>query len=219
MGRPLFVDRDEAGHALADRLARLDLPPPVRVLALPRGGVPLGVAVARKLGVTLDLALVRKIGAPGQDELAVAAVVDQGEPLMWVDEALAQATGADANYLARRRGEAWQEILRRRALYLGGRAPAPVDGATVIVVDDGMATGTTMRTVVKALRQRHPAQIVVAVPVAPRHSVAELAAEADRVVCLAEPADFHAVGACYGAFPQLTDDEVLQAMRPQKRAG
>lgn len=218
MGHPLFVDREEAAHALAERLARLDLKPPVRVLALPRGGVPLGAVVARRLGAPLDLLLVRKIGAPGQDELAVAAVVDQGEPLMGVDEALARATGADANYLARRRSEAWQEILRRRALYLGGRTPATVAGATVIVVDDGMATGTTMKTVVKALRQRHPAQIVVAVPVAPRHRVAELAAEADRVVCLAEPADFHSIGACYGAFPQLTDDEVLEAMRPPERA-
>jgi putative phosphoribosyl transferase len=212
-----FANRDEAGRALAARLAEERLPGPIVVLALPRGGVPVAVHVARRLNAPLDLLLVRKIGAPWQSELAVAAVVDGGQPEIVIDEATSAATGASRAYIDEQAGIEWQEIERRRALYRRGRAALDVKGATVIVVDDGIATGTTVRAALKALRRRGAARLVLAVPVAPHDTLTQLQREVDRIVCLAEPSPFRAIGLHYRDFEQVSDEEVmalLQACEP-----
>ena len=208
-----FADRDEAARMLAARLAREHLPPPIVVLALPRGGVPIGAEVARWLNAPLDLLLVRKIGAPWQEELAVAAVVDGEHPEVVIDEGLSAYTGADRAYIDQQAQIEWQEIEHRRALYLQGRKPVPVAGATVIVVDDGIATGTTVRAALKAVRRRGALRIVLAVPVAPHDTLMSLRSEVDRIVCLAEPDPFRAIGLHYEDFHQLSDDEVIAALR------
>ena len=208
----LFPDREEAARALAARLADARLPPPVVVLALPRGGVPIAAVLARRLGAALDLLLVRKIGAPWQPELAVAAVVDGGAPELVVDEVMAARTGADARYIEAEMQREWQEILRRRALYLQGRAAVPVQGATVVLVDDGIATGTTVRAALKALRRRGAARLVLAVPVAPHDTLTSLRNEFDDVICLAEPMPFRAIGMHYVDFHQVSDAEVIAAL-------
>lgn len=218
MPYPLFRDRLDAARALADRVAERHLPGPLVVLALPRGGVPLGEVLARRLGAPLDLLLVRKIGAPWQRELAVAAVVDGGEPVLVVDAGLAEATGASRDYIATEKAVQWQEILRRRQRYLGGRAAMPVQGATVIVVDDGIATGTTMRAALQALRQRGAARIVLAVPVAPHDTVVALRQACDELICLAEPLPFRAIGEHYADFHQLDDEEVVAALQRAQAA-
>ena len=213
MRNKAFADRTEAGRALAQRLVEAALVPPLVVLALPRGGVPVAVEVARTLGAPLDLLLVRKIGAPWQPELAVAALVDGDPPDIVVDETTSRMCGVDREYIDKQARLEMREIERRRRIYLAGRAPVPVAGATVIVIDDGVATGTTIRAAMKALRRRHPARLVLAVPVAPADTVAELRAEADEVICLAQPEPFHAIGLHYGDFHQVSDDEVLAALR------
>ncbi len=215
----VFADRTEAGHALALRLVAMALPPPVVVLALPRGGVPVAAVVARALNAPLDLLLVRKIGAPWQPELAVAAVVDGQPPDIVVDESTSRYSGVDDAYIQRRAKEELREIERRRGLYLRGRTPVPVRGATVVVVDDGVATGTTIRAAIKALRRRQPARLVLAVPVAPADTVAALSQEADDVVCLAQPEPFHAIGLHYVDFHQVPDEEVLAALAAAQGPG
>jgi len=208
-----FATRTEAGRALARRLVDAGFEPPVVVLALPRGGVPVAAEVARALGAPLDLLLVRKIGAPWQPELAVAAVVDGNPPDIVVDEQTSRLSGVDRHYIDEQAGHEMREIERRRGVYLHGRAPVSVTGATVIVVDDGVATGTTIRAAMKALRRRHPARLVLAVPVAPADTVEALRAEADEVICLAQPEPFHAIGLHYGDFHQVSDAEVLAALQ------
>jgi putative phosphoribosyl transferase len=207
-----FLNRREAGRALADCLARMDLPPPVVVLALPRGGVPVAAEVARALNAPLDLLLVRKIGAPMQPELAVAAVVEGTPPEIVRDEETCAMTGVDEAYIQHQAAREVAEIERRRQRYLAGRQPVPLAGATVIVVDDGLATGTTARAALQGLRRRGAARVVLAVPVAPPGTVAALQAEADRVVCLAQPVPFHAIGLHYRDFHQLEDQEVIDAL-------
>jgi len=207
-----FADRAEAGRELADRLLQLRIPPPIVVLALPRGGVPIGTEVARALNAPLDLLLVRKIGTPWQPELAVAAVVDGTPPDIVVDEEVQRGADISADYIEAQAEHELHEIRRRRQVYLRGRPPVNVEGCTAVVVDDGIATGTTMRAALKALRRRRPARLVVAVPVAPPETVEALMSEADQVVCLEQPVPFHAVGLHYGEFHQVDDDEVLAAL-------
>lgn len=207
-----FADRTAAGELLARRLADEGLPRPWVVVALPRGGVVVGAAVARWLQAPLELLLVRKIGAPWQRELAVAAVVDGGRPVMVVDEERAAATGADATYLEHESALAWREIERRREAYGRGRAPRDLAGATVILVDDGIATGATVRAALKALHVRRPAGIVLAVPVAAHEALTALRPQCDRIVCLAEPQPFRAVGLHYTDFHQVDDAEVIAAI-------
>jgi putative phosphoribosyl transferase len=170
------------------------------------------VEVARALGAPLDLVLVRKIGAPWQPELAVAAVVEGDPPEIVVDEEVQRQIGVDDQYIQARAAGELLEIRRRRLVYLKGRPPAEVEGRTVIVVDDGVATGTTMRAALKALRMRRPARLVLAVPVAPADTLEALRAEVDQVVCLAQPFPFHAVGQHYVDFHQVGDDEVVAAL-------
>ena len=208
----LFADRTAAGQALARKLSKRHWSGPVVVLALPRGGVPVAAEIARTLGAPLDLLLVRKIGAPWQPELAVAAVVDGTPPDIVVDEQTASGTGVDRAYIDAHAQRELQEIARRRLVYLKGREPVPVAGCTVIVVDDGVATGTTVRAALKALKRRRPARTVLAVPLAPSEALAELAGEVDEIVCLAQPSPFYAIGLHYGDFHQVEDSEVIAAM-------
>ena len=207
-----FTDRREAGRALAQRLAGMAVPAPIVVLALPRGGVPIGAEVARALEAPLGLLLVRKIGAPWQPELAVAAVVDGEPPDIVLDEETMAMTGVDTAYVEAEAKQQMREIERRRGVYLRGRATVSVEGATVIVVDDGIATGTTVRAALKALRRRQPARLVLAVPLAPSDTLAALRGEVDELVCLAEPFPFHAIGLHYRDFHQVGDEEVLAAL-------
>lgn len=207
----LFADRVEAGRALARELAKLGLSAPI-VLALPRGGVPVAAEIARELSAPLDLLLVRKIGVPWQPELAVAAVVDGPDQELVIDEDTRAATGVGRAYIEAKAKEQIQEIERRRHLYLGDRPPLPVDNRTAIVVDDGIATGTSMRAALKALRRRKPAALVLAVPVAPPDTLEALRSEVDRVVCLVQPEPFYAVGAHYDDFHQVEDDEVMATL-------
>lgn len=207
-----FANRLQAGRALAAALLAQPPPPPRVVLALPRGGVPIGAEVARALHAPLDLLLVRKIGAPWHRELAVAAVVDGTPPDIVVDERIRAAVGVSRAWIEREAASELLEIERRRTAYLGGRAPLPVAGVSVILVDDGVATGTTVRAALKALRRRRPARLILAVPVAPSDTLAELRAEVDEIVCLAEPAPFHAIGCHYDDFHQVSDAEVLEAL-------
>jgi putative phosphoribosyl transferase len=195
----------------------MNLADPV-VLALPRGGVPVGLEVARALHAPLDLLLVRKIGVPWQPELAVGAVMDGGAPVIVVEPHVLAETGIDRQYIEDRAQQELKEIERRRALYLAHRAPEPVTGRTAIVVDDGIATGTTMRAALRGLRQRRPARLVLAVPVAPPETIDALRAEVDDVVCLMQPEFFGAIGCFYIDFHQLTDDEVVTLMRQALRA-
>ena len=207
-----FADRVEAGRALAERLLPLHLPAPIVVLALPRGGVPVGAEVARALGAPLDLLLVRKIGVPWQRELAVAAVAEGEPPDIVIDDEVQRVTGVSTAYIEAQAQLELQEIARRRQFYLHGRAAVGVVGCTAIVIDDGIATGTTVRAALRALRRRHPARLVLAVPVAPADTLAALRREVDQLVCLSQPRPFHAVGQHYDEFHQVGDDEVIAAL-------
>ncbi len=206
-----FADRAEAGERLAAVLAAQHWVDPV-VIALPRGGVPVAARVAAALHAPLELLLVRKIGAPGQRELAVAALVDGDPPELVFDHAVMAASGATVAYVEREALEAQRENERRRRVYQPGRAPLPLAGRTVLLVDDGIATGTTVRAALRALRRRGPVRLVLAVPVAPRGTVAALRGEVDELVCLAQPRDFQAVGAHYGDFEQVDDAQVVAAL-------
>ncbi len=212
MSAPPFADRRAAGRALGRALAQRHLARPIVVLALPRGGVPVGAEVARALRAPLDLVLVRKIGAPWQPELAVAAVVEGDPPDVVVDEAVRAASGVDRDWIDRQAAVESREIERRRRVYRAGRELGPLGGATVVLVDDGIATGTTVRAALQALRRRGPARMVLAVPVAPRDTLATLRGDVDEVVCLAQPAPFDAVGCHYVDFRQVGDEEVKSSL-------
>jgi putative phosphoribosyl transferase len=207
----MFVDRTDAGRQLAERLVGLRERDPV-VFALPRGGVPVAYEVARALRAPLDLVMVRKIGAPGQPELAVAAVVDGARPEIVENEDIMEMMGLDRAWVEKAARAQLEEIERRRARYLGERAPARVAGRTAIVVDDGIATGATFLAALHALRRQGPSRLVMAVPVAPPDTLARLRPEVDEVVCIASPAAFGAVGAFYQDFSQTTDEEVVDLL-------
>ena len=207
-----FADRAEAARFLAHEVAALGLAAPVVVLALPRGGVPIGAELARVLHARLDLLLVRKIGAPWQPELAIAAVVDGAAPDVVFNDEVMAAIQLDPDYLETQVLKELHEIHRRRVLYLHGRAPVALRGTTVVVVDDGIATGTTLRVALKAVRRQQPARLVVAVPVAPDDVLRSVRAEVDDVVCLATPQPFDAIGRHYRDFHQVSDDEVIDAL-------
>ncbi len=180
------------------------------MLALPRGGVPVGFELARGLHAALDVIVVRKLGAPGQAELAIGAIANGG--MRVVNERVVAELGLDEEAIARAATLAERELIRRECLYRGGRGPADVKDRTVIVVDDGLATGATMRVAVLAVRARHPRRLVVAVPVAPEQSHRAVLREVDELVCLATPKPFIAVGAWYDDFSPITDEEVRRLL-------
>jgi putative phosphoribosyl transferase len=205
-----FRDRTHAGRLLAAELRRFAKRDPV-VLALPRGGVPVGFEIAQGLRAPLDLVLVRKIGAPLQPELAVAAVVD-GEQMEIVTNEDVASLRVPKSYIEEQAARQVEEIERRRRLYLGGRERVAVEGKTALVVDDGIATGATMRASLRAVRRRKPAHLVLAIPVAPPDTLESLRNEVDEVVCLQMPDDLYAVGQFYDDFAQVDDDEVRELL-------
>lgn len=192
--------------------------PSAVVLALPRGGVPVALEVARAIGAPLDLILVRKIGVPGHEELAAAAVVNGDEPaLVRNPDVIAMARLSDA-FLNHAKAEKLKEIEARRQRYLGQRNRIELAGRIAIIVDDGLATGTTAEAAIKAVRGAGAAKIVLAVPVAPADSLARLRPLVDTAICLSTPDDFAAVGQFYRHFDQTSDDEVIALMRQAERA-
>jgi len=203
-----FHDRADAGRRLARALAHYSHENVV-VLALPRGGVPVAAEVASALDAPLDLLLVRKIGYPRQPELAMGAVVDGSPPVIVRNDDIIEAAHVEEAEFIRVCRKELVEIERRRRRYLGGRESVAVAARTVIVIDDGLATGATMRAAVQALRKRNPKTIVVAVPVAPMDTIEALRLQADEIVCLEALAFFGAIGACYEDFRQVADDEVI----------
>ncbi|MER8433308.1 phosphoribosyltransferase [Mesorhizobium caraganae] len=207
----MFRDREEAGVKLGLELSRLQLHQPI-VLALPRGGVPVAVEVARALNAPLDLLIVRKVGAPGNPELAVAAIVDGDPGDVVLNREIVETYALDESELRVLIANERPELERRRAAYRGKTTPISIAGKTAIIVDDGAATGTTMKIAIRALERRSPREIVVAIPVSPQETVAALEQEADRVVCLSQPARFQTLGHHYLRFPQLSDSDVVSAM-------
>ncbi len=206
-----FADRTEAGRLLAARLIEKAYEDPV-VLALPRGGVPVAIEIAHALHAPMDLVLVRKIGAPGQPELALGAVVDGPSPQLVINEDVRRQIGVGDEEIERAKQNQLAEIDRRRDLYLRDRERIAVKGRTAIVVDDGIATGATVRAALKALRQAEPAKLVLAVPVAPVETVRELEKEVDDCLCLDMPEPFWAVGLHYRNFDAVSDTEVASLM-------
>jgi putative phosphoribosyl transferase len=206
-----FIDRTDAGRQLAKALARYKAQRPV-VLALPRGGVPVAAEVATVLDAPLDLILVRKIGVPFQPELAMGAVVDGREPVIVRNEDVISLTGVSEQEFNATCDQQLAEIDRRRKLYLGDRPHLQIAGRTVIVVDDGIATGATTRAALQAIRMRKPSKLVLAIPVAPTATLKDLRGEADDIVCLEDYENFGAIGLFYSDFRQVSDTEVIEIL-------
>lgn len=206
-----FKNRSDAGKKLAKALARYEGQNAV-ILALPRGGVPVGAEVAAALHAPLGLVLVRKIGVPMQPELAMGAVVDGGAPIIVRNEEIVRDLGIDEAEFKRICDLELAEIERRRRRYLGDRPPIDVKDRITIVIDDGIATGATTKAALRATRMRHPKKIVLAIPVAPTEALAEMRKEADEVVCLETHDVFGAIGFYYSDFRQTSDQEVIDAL-------
>lgn len=220
-GGRLFRDRIEAGARLCEHLAAYRGGDAL-VLGIPRGGVVVAAEVARRLGLELDIAVARKLGAPGMEELAIGAITPDG--VRCIDEALIHTLDVSEEYLEAVTTAQTHEAQRRQQVLRGDRPPPRVANRVVIVVDDGLATGATMRAAVRALRQKHPARIIVAVPVGSPEACERLGREADEVVCLHTPADFGAISIFYERFEPVEDEEARQilesrsAVRPSHAA-
>lgn len=210
--RPIFADRREAGRLLAERLKARALESPL-VLALSRGGVPVAAEIAAALEAPLDVVLVRKIGAPGHAEFALAALVEDAEPILVVNPDVPESY---RDWIEAESARQAEEIARRRTLYRADAPPAAVADRTIVVVDDGIATGASLQAALTALRRAGAAKLVAAIPVAPRESLEELAAFADEIVCLATPDPFFAVGLHYEDFAQTSDEEVTRLLAEAK---
>jgi len=213
----VFRDRHEAGRLLAGRLAIYADRPDVVILALPRGGVPVAFEIATALHVPLDVMVVRKLGVPGYEELAMGAIASGGVQV--VNEEVMRNLGLSSAVLKSVAAMEHQELARRERLYRGERGSANVEGTTVILVDDGLATGSTMRAAVSALRQRRPARIVIAVPTAAPETCEELKAEVDEMICATTPTPFYGVGQWYDDFSQTTDEEVRDLLQQATPSG
>jgi putative phosphoribosyl transferase len=207
----LFRDRTEAGQVLASRLMRYAGREDVLVLGLPRGGVPVAFEVARALHAPLDIFLVRKLGVPGHEELAMGAIASGGVRV--VNEEVVRALGISDEEINQVAAAEQQELKRRENAYRRGRPAADLRGKTIILVDDGLATGSTMRAAVAAVRQQQPARVVVAVPVGSRETCEEFQTVADEIVCARTPEPFYAVGLWYRDFSQTTDEEVRDLLQ------
>jgi putative phosphoribosyl transferase len=216
----IFQDRREAGQRLAQALAERGYQgDQLLVLGIPRGGVVVASEVARALHAPLDVVIARKLRAPSQPELAIGAVTS-GDQIRVLNEELARAAGATPEYLEQETRHQQAEIEQRLRAFRGDRPPPDQRGRTVLVIDDGIATGYTFRAALEGLRRQGPGRLVAAVPVAPEESLASLRGLADDVVCLATPEPFVAVGVWYAEFPQTTDEEVvalLQESRARER--
>ena len=202
-----YEDRREAGRLLAEAVAEQGFDDPV-VLGLPRGGVVVAAEVALKLGAPLDIVLVRKLGAPHQPELAIGAVIDGAEPEIVLNDDVVRATYASQGYIQQETAQQLEVIEERRRLWLADRPRVPLAGKTAIVVDDGIATGATVRAALQTLKRQEPKAVVIATPVAARETVEALKLEADQVVCLQAPSSLGAIGFFYRDFRQVDDDEV-----------
>lgn len=206
-----FRDRHEAGQLLARELVTLRGRKDVIVLGVPRGGVVVAYEVARALGAPLDIYIARKIGAPQNPELAIGAVASDGTLVL--DHDLIERIGVPANYVQEETARQRQEIKRRMAAYRGSRPPLDLRDKTVILVDDGVATGATTLASLRAIRTSQPARLILAVPVGPEDTIAVLSGEADQVICLYTPDLFWAVGAFYAVFDQTSDAEVVRLLQ------
>ncbi|MCU4750672.1 phosphoribosyltransferase family protein [Halobacteria archaeon AArc-curdl1] len=201
-----FTDRTEAGERLAKALSKREIDADI-VLAIPRGGLPLGRAVADALDAPLDVVVAKKIGAPGNPEYAIGAVASDGS--VWRNEQAFHGTGSDEEYFERQREEEAANARRKADRYRGGRLEPDLTGNTVVVVDDGVATGSTVRACLEKLKGEDADRLVLAVPVGPPDTIDELADEIDEVVCLETPAAFRGVGQFYENFEQVTDEEAM----------
>ncbi len=202
----MFRDRQDAAHQLANRLRNKRLREPL-VLAIPRGGVAIGAALAEELGAELDVVLSRKLRAPNQLELAIGAVSEAGQD--FVNDAMVRATSATPSYLADEKSFQLSEIARHKSVFRFVRPAAPLQSRSLIVTDDGIATGSTMLAALQSIRVQNPFEIILAVPVAPVDRLQALRAWCDELVCLETPDDFRSVGQYYKRFGQLDDDEVI----------
>src|SRR5688572_2167946 len=211
-----FRDRREAGRVLARALQKYANRDDVVVLALPRGGVPVAFEVAEALGAPLDVFLVRKLGTPGQRELAMGAIASGG--IRVLNDEVVRWLGITPEQIDLVASEEQRELDRRQQAYREGRPPVPLEGRIVIIVNDGLATGSTMKAAVQAVRQRHPQRVIVAVPVGARDTCNEMAALADEVVCARMPDPFSAVGLWYRNFDQTTDEEVMDLIHEHASA-
>jgi putative phosphoribosyl transferase len=211
----IFHNRSEAGKELATKLKEYANRDDVLVLALPRGGVPVAFEVARALNAPLDVFLVRKLGLPGQEELAMGAIASGGVRVL--NEDVVQYLKVPEEMIDEVAAEEEEELARREQLYRGDRPAPDVKGQTVILVDDGLATGSTMRAAAAALRQQQPARLVVAVPVSSEQTCEEFRGEVDEILCLATPEPFRAVGLWYKDFSQTTDEEVRELLQKSGR--
>lgn len=215
-----FKNRSEAGRRLAEKLASYANRPDVGVLALPRGGVPVAFEVAHALGAPLDVFIVRKLGVPGHEEYAMGAIASGGVRVL--NDEVVSAMRIPPHMIEAVARRELQELERREREYRGDRPPPDVHGKTVILVDDGLATGASMHAAVKALRQMQPGRLVVAVPTGSPQTCEQLRSEADEVICAIEPEPFHAVGLWYEDFSQTSDEEVREllarALSGRKRA-
>jgi putative phosphoribosyl transferase len=209
MNRP-FADRYEAGRVLAESLRTFAGHADVIVLGLPRGGAPVAYEVSRELGVSFDIFMVRKLGAPGQEELAMGAIASGGT--VFINDEVVDALKISWDMVEAEIVRERMELTRRELLYRGKRPPLDVTGRTVILVDDGLATGSTMRAAVRALRRKHPAKVIVAVPTAAPSTFQEFQAVADACVASITPEPFRAVGLWYEDFDQIGDEEVCDLL-------
>ncbi|WP_173933781.1 phosphoribosyltransferase [Chelativorans sp. Marseille-P2723] len=207
----VFRDRQDAGQRLAVQLSHLKDARPV-VLALPRGGVPVGLEAAKALKAPLELLLVRKLGAPGHAEYGIGAVVNGAEPQLVLNEEAISLVNPSQEYVDAEMRRQLARIKQLRQKYLSDRKPIPLSGRVVIVIDDGIATGSTVRAALKGIRRSGPSRIVLAVPVAPREAIEALREEADEVICLSNPSNFRAVGLHYENFEQTSDADVVACL-------
>ena len=207
----LFQDRFDAGRLLAHKLRAFANRPDTVVLALPRGGVPVGFEVAKMLNVPLDIFVVRKLGVPGYEELAMGAIASGG--IRVLNEDVVRAAGVPNEVIDAVAAKEERELERRQRDYREGRPPVDVQGHIVIVVDDGLATGSSMRVALQALKRKRPAQIIVAVPVGARATCAEFQSEGYHIICAVTPEPFQSVGQWYRDFSQTSDEEVRDLLR------
>ena len=207
----VFLDRGEAGRELAKKLKVYENQQGVLVLGIPRGGVPVAFQVATELQAPLDVFVVRKLGVPGREELAFGAIASGG--IRFLDSEIVEAVGISGPEIERITAKERQELERREVAYRGGRPPLAVQGQTVILVDDGIATGSSMQVAITALRQMKPARLVVAAPVAPVSTCKRLRREVDKLVCVQMLASFYAIGEFYENFSQVSDEEVTDLLR------